>query len=211
MSLFSWMFPARKAKPVVPETSGLPRGESAPPASRKHERMARRELLYAVVREAMVHAGVLSSSYKFKVLSLDNRGRQFLVMIDLSRDNAVETPRLADVESSIAQAARQRHDIDVTGVYWRMSEQVAVGDATQTAHEPATLPVAVDPVAPPPPLQSGNAQAASAGATATAFDGTVLHGPQSYTLLTGFEDTEIAQGETQDAPVLSGTQFGQLR
>ena len=65
----------------------LPFGAAPPPnpANRKHERMARRELLYAVVREAMVRAGVLSSSYKFKVLSLDPRGRQFLVMVDLAQ------------------------------------------------------------------------------------------------------------------------------
>jgi hypothetical protein len=46
--------------------------------------MERREMLYAVVREAMVRAGVLSSTYKFKVLSLDPRGRQFMVMVDLA-------------------------------------------------------------------------------------------------------------------------------
>ena len=53
--------------------------------------MARRELLYAVVREAMVRAGVLSSSYKFKVLSLDPRGRQFLVMVDLAHGAGSDT------------------------------------------------------------------------------------------------------------------------
>ena len=62
--------------------------------------MARRELLYGVVREAMVRAGVLSSSYKFKVLSLDARGRQFLVMVDLSHGAGGETGRLAEIELS---------------------------------------------------------------------------------------------------------------
>ena len=53
--------------------------------------MARRELLYAVVRDAMTRAGVLSAGYKFKVLSLDARGRQFLVMVDLARNHGGET------------------------------------------------------------------------------------------------------------------------
>src|SRR5687767_10939492 len=98
MSLFSWIFPAPKPAKAVAESSGLSRMEptrpvvrrsaneaaanNAQPANRKSERMARRELLYTVVRESMTKAGVLSSGYKFKVLSLDARGRQFLVMVD---------------------------------------------------------------------------------------------------------------------------------
>ena len=260
MSLFSWMFPARKkpAKPALPESSGLSRMEptrpvrrgarevvtdnNAAPANRKHERMARRELLYAVVREAMVRAGVLSSTYKFKVLSLDGRGRQFLVMIDLSRDCSVETPQLAEIEAMIAQSAKLRHDILVSAVYWRMSEHVAVGDpkAPQAAaqvsqpipldSEPAALepkpvtrsryePIGQDEVAAfkkaiATGVQNPAAAAAAAtgvahGASATSFDGNAVHGPQSYTLLTGFEDTEVADGETR-TPVLSGTQYGEL-
>ncbi len=95
--------------------------------------MARRELLYTVVRDAMIRAGVLSASYKFKVLSLDGRGRQFLVMVDLARIERGETSRLAEIEALIAQNAKARHDIVVTAVYWRTNEHVAVGD-------PKTLP-----------------------------------------------------------------------
>lgn len=267
MSLFSWMFPAKKAKLVDPESSGLSRMEptrparrsgardipldNARPANRKHERMARRELLYAVVREAMVRAGVLTTRYKFKVLSLDGRGRQFLVMIDLSGDCGIETAQLGEIEAMVAQAAKARHDILVSAVYWRMSEHVAVGDpkspavqatsaaATGDSH-PAPLDSAPSPLEAQPvtrsrfePIQDDEvaafkkalaagvqnpaATAAAAvgvahgpGATAVGFDGSVKHGPQSYTLLTGFEDTEIAEGD-QSVPVLSGTQYGELR
>jgi hypothetical protein len=45
------------------------------------------------------------------------------------------------------------------------------------------------------------------GASARAFDGSTKHGPQSYTLLTGFEDTEMPDTR---APALSGTQYGDL-
>jgi hypothetical protein len=160
------MFPARKkpAKPQLPDSSGLSRMEptrpvrrgaretpnenNGQPANRKHERMARRELLYAVVREGMVRAGVLSSSYKFKVLSLDGRGRQFLVMVDLSRDCTIGTPQLAEVEAMIAQGAKVRHDILVSAVYWRMSEHVAVGDpkaqSAQVATPEVSQPIPLD-------------------------------------------------------------------
>jgi hypothetical protein len=49
--------------------------------------------------------------------------------------------------------------------------------------------------------------ARAGGASARAFDGSGKHGPQSYTLLTGFEDTELPEGRSQ---VLSGTQYGEL-
>lgn len=148
MSLFSWF--SRKPAPAKPrplaEPSGLlnadatvplspgrqgkPLLEPAPPdhaANRKNERMERRELLYTVVRDAMVRAGVLSASYKFKVLSLDQRGRQFLVMMDLAREYGGETVRLSEIEALIAQTAKTRYDILVTAVYWRINDHVAVG------------------------------------------------------------------------------------
>jgi hypothetical protein len=268
MSLFSWLFPAQKPAKALADSSGLSRMEATrpvarrpgakepvasngQPANRKNERMARRELLYTVVRESMMRAGVLSASYKFKVLSLDPRGRQFLVMVDLARDYAGETARLAEIEAMVAQGAKSRHDIVVTAVYWRTNEHVAVGDpalrpvAAAASSQPVALdsqPVALDsepaPLMPAAaqrtpsrfdPIQpdevaafkralaagvGGSAAIAAAtgnshGASAKAFDGSGRHGPQSYTLLTGFEDTEVVDSE-QRVPVLSGTQYGEL-
>ena len=146
MSLFSWF--SRKPSPSKPrspiEPSGLLNADATVPlavgrnpaleprpvehaANRKNERMVRRELLYTVVRHAMVRAGVLSASYKFKVLSLDQRGRQFLVMMDLAREFGGETVRLSEIEALIAQTAKARYDILVTAVYWRINDHVAVG------------------------------------------------------------------------------------
>jgi hypothetical protein len=307
MSLFSWLLPKKPAKASQPpSSSGLSRMEStkpfngntkqgqgqvpsqnAQPANRKHERMARRELLYGVVREAMVRAGVLSTSYKFKVLSLDARGRQFLVMIDLSHGAGGETGRLAEIEALIAQGAKARYDIVITAVYWRSNEHVAVGDPAARspihthAHGPTRAspgeapphfadslpPIAVaesnsqpaelqaapergraqfDPLHPeeveafkralataavrnqpvpaavaaarPAPRQPAPVAVAkpeiglattAAHATARAFDGSAKQGPQSYTLLTGFEDTEMP--EQPEATGLSATQYGELR
>ena len=282
MSLLSWLFPPHKAAKgtTQPESSGLSRMEptrpvtstrnsgtsgkhpadNAQPGNRKSERMARRELLYTVVREAMVRAGMLSASYKFKVLSLDARGRQFLVMMDLAREHGDETSRLAEIEALIAQSAKSRYDIVVTAVYWRLNDHVAVG-LPQTRHQnarpsgPMPLePVAAAPVSRPAPLISqpmplpvarpapagprydpieadevaafkqalaagvktrpgvagpaAVAAVAAGGATARAFtDGSSRHGPQSYTLLTGYEDTEMPD---EESPALSGTQYGAL-
>ena len=146
MSLFSWF--SRKPSPSKPrspiEPSGLLNADATVPlavgrnpaleprpvehaANRKNERMVRRELLYTVVRDAMVRAGVLSASYKFKVLSLDQRGRQFLVMMDLAREFGGETVRLSEIEALIARTAKARYDILVTAVYWRINDHVAVG------------------------------------------------------------------------------------
>ena len=144
MSLFSWLIPGRKSAKPDPESSGLSSADetrpvarsakdgpanNAQPANRKSERMARRELLYSVVRDAMTRAGVLSSGYKFKLLSLDARGRQFLVMVDLAQLHGGETARLAELEASIAQKAKSRHDILVTAVYWRMNASLSASSS----------------------------------------------------------------------------------
>ena len=168
MSLFSWFSrkPAPpKAKPrsagaepsgllnadatvpLAPGRPGQPLLQPVPPehaANRKNERMERRELLYTVVRDAMVRAGVLSASYKFKVLLLDQRGRQFLVMMDLAREYGGETARLSEIEALIAQTAKTRYDILVTAVYWRINDHVAVG-LPQKGITPTTVPSAAAP------------------------------------------------------------------
>ena len=168
MSLFSWFSrkPAPpKAKPrsagaepsgllnadatvpLAPGRPGQPLLQPVPPehaANRKNERMERRELLYTVVRVAMVRAGVLSASYKFKVLSLDQRGRQFLVMMDLAREYGGETARLSEIEALIAQTAKTRYAILVTAVYWRINDHVAVG-LPQKGITPTPVPSAAAP------------------------------------------------------------------
>jgi len=204
MSLFSWF--SRKSAPAKPRSAAEPSGllnadatvplapgrqgkplvEPLPPehaANRKNERMERRELLYTVVRDAMVRAGVLSASYKFKVLSLDQRGRQFLVMMDLAREYGGETVRLSEIEALIAQTAKTRYDIVVTAVYWRINDHVAVGIpqkgvAPQGASLQATTPlprrpapVAAAPVAAPatrPAAMPAPAAAAALRAPVTA-------------------------------------------
>jgi hypothetical protein len=282
MSLLRWF--TRKspaAAPAAPPESGLHMGDSTRPlgsrrdppqhtaVNRKGERMARREVLYTVVRECMVRAGVLTSSYKFKVLSLDARARQFLVMVDLAGARA-STAQLAEIEAMIAQSAKARGDIVVKAVYWRQNEHVALGLHARTpshpeapgpvpaapaarpvaavrpaAAAPAAAPIAVkprsaSPVAPvarpgfdpidadevaafksalqnairdsvPAPLAPQPVAAAPAVPVAAKAAKPVppVKGPRSYTLLTGFEDTEMK--DERILPVLSTSQYGDLR
>ena len=91
----------------------------SPIRGRKSVRLGQRELLYGVVRDVMIRAGVLVASYRFKVLSLDAQGRQYLIMMDLLKVDVGDMKRLGEIESMIVQVAKVRHDILVTGVYWR--------------------------------------------------------------------------------------------
>ena len=181
-------------------------------ANRKTERLERRELLYTVVRDAMTRAGVLSASYKFKVLSLDSRGRQYLIMMDLARKDAGAPDRLAEIEGVIAQNAKTRHDILVTAVYWRLHEHVTAG-LSRTAVTPAEAAQA----APPPkprfePLHADEVAAfkqAIASATAPqplSAPGEIIKSGRRNPAREPADDYEV----DRRASPLSGTQYGDL-
>ena len=162
-----------------------------------------RELLYTVVRESMNKMGVLSSSYKFKVLSLDSRGRQYLVMMDLQRLQTGEVARMAEIETLIAQSAKARHDILVTAVYWRLSEQV---NMVRPPARPATPPKPAFE-----PIQSDEVEAfkraLASAPRPSARPGELLQsGPLLPPSDTGFADTEVDDRATP----LSTTQYGDL-
>lgn len=151
MSLFAWLLgrktPRRAAAASVPPSTDKGRPVAAKRSQKawvdvgqapaqgavrhktdhKAERLQQRELLYAVVRDTMVRVGVLSSRYKFKVLSLDSHGRQFMVMMDVAPEVAADSVRLSEIEVLLAQTAKARHQILVTSVYWRANNQVSTG------------------------------------------------------------------------------------
>lgn len=161
-------------------------------ASRRQQRMGRRELLYAVVREAMAHAGVLTTSYSFKVLSLESQGRQYLIMVDLTGELAQKTRQPSDIEKQIIHNAKVRHDILVSAIYWRFNEGIAHKTAAipsqQTAVPQRFEPIGADEV-------EALRQALAVGmAAAQASD---------------FEDTEVIVVR-DPYPALSRTQYGDL-
>jgi len=161
MSLFSWF--TRKSKAQAPQSrpaqaaansrmAGNGMHASMQPASelRKTERMERREQLYQAVRDTMVRVGVLSAGYKFKVLSLDQRGAQFLVMVDLTQEYGRDVIRLTEIESLIVQAAKTRFDILVTAVYWRVNAVDQFAGATPPPKTTVSTPTAAAAAVPAP-------------------------------------------------------------
>lgn len=257
MSLLSWF--KRKgpsSRTAEPDTSGFSVPASERPSSTggraeagdsknakpaktdnakilKNERMERREWLYSVVREAMLHAGVLTASFKFKVLALDERGRQFLVMVDLAPALGGDTGRLSKIESQIIQTAKARYDLVITAVYWRTNDHVAVGlprtaapppapvFAAETAKPSAPVPMA-DPVLGTPskpgrfePIQADEVAAfkralAEASGQPPAPGEVVRSGPRSKPSDSGYEDTEM-QPPDKRPDALSATQYGDIR
>ena len=252
MSLFNWFSNksgaaknamSKSDRPQRSSKSGLMQDKTLPPASqpalmpdadlvdRKVKRHARREQLYVAIRECMTRAGVLSASYKFKVLSLDQRGDQFLVMMDVAPGLGSQAHKLTEIETLLISTANSLFSIYVTSVYWRTDNRPAAVNAVNfgasklTALESQPLPLeVVRPAVKQPGAQRYDPihddemaafklalVAASAHSPATP-DGTGKKsrtGLRSFTLITGFEDTEIS--ESSAAPALSTTQYGELR
>lgn len=121
---------------------------------RRSERNARRELLFQVVRESMIRVGILTSAFRFKVLALDQRGRVFLVMMDLSPEFGGEAAKLAEIEALISQSSKARFDVAVQAVYWRFTETVSSA-TTRKGAASAPAPLSGTPLSRPAPL-SGN-------------------------------------------------------
>lgn len=123
----------------------LPVEAAAPGDGAKLKRHARREQLYVAIRESMTRSGVLSASYKFKVLSLDQRGNEFLVMMDLAKAFGRPSEQLGEIETLIIQNAKARFEITVPAVYWRIDETAVVvkpKPSTQDAPQSASVPAA---------------------------------------------------------------------
>lgn len=185
-------------------------------AQRRSVRLERRELLYGVIRESMIHAGVLSSTYKFKVLSLDAQGQQYLVMVDLAHGVMADMARLADVEAHIAHGAKARHDILVTAVYWRDNEHVSEGlvrkspsAQTATSQPPAVaVPASLAPRHEADQADGRNADKPDVAKENT--DALMMAHPEDSVSPPAFADTEVAALGERISP-LSGTQYGDLK
>lgn len=140
--------------------------------------VARREQLYNVVRDSLLQEGIMATSYKFKVLALDQGGRQYLVMIDLTPTLNKSAGQLTQIETVIAKAAKSRHDIVVQGTYWRVNEQLREATSGPAAHgaqtsaaQPAAAPVAPN-IAPGVPVAVAPAPVATAPKAAPAAPAT---------------------------------------
>lgn len=200
--------------------------------NRNIERLEHRELLYKVVHDSMIRAGVLAASYKFKVLSLDTRGLQYMIMMDLVNQSAGDSRRLAEIEAMMAQAAKARHEILITAVYWRVTELVTTGlspnqavseDESAKKGQELRAPQSTHTSAPSvikatayEPLQQDEVDAfklALAGAASTTPHvepgRLVTSGRRNPAPPEEFEDTQIVPSNDRISP-LSVTQYGDL-
>ena len=134
----------------------VPAADNSPP--RPGERSARREMVYSSVRESMVRSGILSAGYKFKVLALDKRATQFIVMIDLAEQFVTTQEKLTQIEALIAYSAKTRFEILITSVYWRLNGQLGVTSIKATSGAAAALRASM-PSAASAPLVAANYQA----------------------------------------------------
>ena len=189
MSLFDWISnPQKKGHDAASAPSAAPQGARAGGAALKDERARLRELLYTVVRESMVRVGVLSSSFKFKVLATDPRGRKFIVMMELSRELDSNLVQLAEIEQLICTTARARHRITVSAVYWRCANPVVA----KPAPAPAAAAKPVEPV-------QADELAALSRALASGVGGAAAATAPTRSTLTGFENTEIIESRLPGA------------
>ncbi len=238
MAIFSWLNKSPPQKSEREARGNVSMSEAAdgmglPGTSigRKSERNERREQLYEVVRDAMTRAGVLTASYKFKVLSLDARGANYLVMMDLSSQAADEVERLAEIEALIAQNAKARHEILVSAVYWRLNDHVTAGLTVKRTAAGAVAPTvlasgaAVAVAAAPPEVRPSvaskpmdvkellnfkNAFAATALSAPLAASGEILKsGRRNAQKQPAFANTELLDFEDRASP-LGVTQYGEL-
>ena len=186
---------AGSARPATPQTgadrtapaSALP---GDPPLLRNAEReklarSQRRHAIYSTVRESMIAAGVLSASYKFKVLAADKAGTDFLIMVDLAHPLPGGASQMTWIEGLIERMAAARHALDVSGVYWRVIDQAVF-------------------TPPPPRPRTQLAQRPRRQVTAPA--------PLLDAQRTGYEDTEQTLPTEADIKNgnLSTTQYGDL-
>ena len=164
------------------------------------------------------------------MLSLDQRGDQFLVMMDVAPGLGGQADKLAEIETLLISTAKSLFSIFVTSVYWRADNRPVAANAVNfgvsqpaaLASQPMPLKVAKSAVNKPgaqryDPIHDDEMAAFKQALTAASAqhpatpDGTgkSRSGLRSFTLITGFEDTEMP--ESSAAPALSATQYGELR
>ncbi len=222
MSLIEWL----KAK----KTGFLRSGESSrkrklfgqttlPLVSPCHgRRILRREQLFSVVRESMIRGGVLSTSYDFKVLTLDANGDSFLVLIDLALPaDVMPDPYLLEIERWVQNSAQSRHSMSVPSLYWRRKaahDQRGVAlkaavDAQTQRQQPLQSPRAIP--MPTASQHTGQAQTVDATEVEAFRQALAAAAPPLHRRPRGTEDRVMPVPESHsDFSALSETQHGKL-
>lgn len=169
MSLMSWL-QARKSsngKGALARARNAFRTTTMPLISpRRGRRLLRREQLFGVVRESLIRGGVLSTSYSFKVLNLDNNGDSFIVLVELALPaQSLPDEFLLEIERWVQQSAKARFTMDVRAVYWRRkASPEQVGQALRAAMSAQTRRDSPDTSIPRPPTASARGVGEKVGA-----------------------------------------------
>jgi hypothetical protein len=140
-----------KSAPAGPET--------APVRMNLEERMEfRREMLYEAIKVTMQAHGILSASYRFRVVRNDRRGHMYSVLMDLSTDflhnREGRQAQLVVLGAAIGKNAAARYAIIVSGVHWRVNDQIQGFETSRPGAEPDA-----DDMAPDMPPRRGKARA----------------------------------------------------
>ncbi|CAN5408878.1 hypothetical protein BH10PSE16_BH10PSE16_37780 [soil metagenome] len=230
MFFFSWFSgKSRQAKQASMQRDKLllSRAQQGAPDDCSHEAEPKtknhdsREQLYEAVREVMTRSGILSASYKFKVLSLDRRNSSYLVMIDLTSVAGDAVLQPGEMEVLIVQRAAARYKIMVSAVYWRLNELAAAASKLSASSSAAVLPL---PTQSPKknellqePIEADEvaafrrallAASAQSPPTRPEMNVKASSGLRYSSHLQDFEDTEATQSISY--PALSNTQYGEL-
>jgi hypothetical protein len=192
-----------RAKAEFIDTAIDPVRKSAPTPAQSDEQLLKqqRAQLYDVIRECMIASGILSAGYKFKILSADPSHQQFLVLFDLASVFQSHTEQLCNMEHLIQETALHRYALVIKTCYWRVvpepehlrqaaQQHAAPAEPDPSAQARAQLNELFSP-------ESEQEREAESEFAPTQFSNSLaaLHAnekPKSYVLLTGFEDTELA-------------------
>lgn len=121
------------------------RGTSTParPASLSASDIKRH--LAAALQDTMLHAGVLSAEYTFKVLTTVGDQTKNVLVVNLTRPLEGGLEKQAAAERLIRLIAKQRNNLNVTAVYWRVASLVESTSAATQEFAIATAAVRAQP------------------------------------------------------------------
>ena len=185
---------------------------------RRGRRILRRDQLFSVVRESLIRAGVLSTSYEFKVLTLDANGDSFLVLVDLALPaQSMPDEYLLEVERWIQQSAKTRHEMVVRSVYWRrkaVHDQVGMAlkaaVKVQTRHETVLMAPGMVPAMPSVPKSASGPAQSVGDDEVQAFRQALRSVPAPAYRTPAEARMEMPPEALSDFDALSDTQHGKL-
>lgn len=89
-------------------------------------REEKRDLLFGLLREAMLQKGILSCFYRSNITTLDSTGLSHKITVDIAPQFGGSPELLRQLECAIAVRAARLAEIRLVAVYWRSDESLAL-------------------------------------------------------------------------------------